>query len=62
MGTHMIKKRKSGFANMDLAKRREIASMGGKKAHELNKAHRFTSQEALQAVKKTRHYRKKNEN
>jgi len=41
-----------GFAAMDRAKVREIASKGGKKAHEAGTAHRFTSEEAAIAGKK----------
>ncbi|OHA92416.1 MAG: general stress protein [Candidatus Zambryskibacteria bacterium RIFCSPHIGHO2_01_FULL_49_18] len=42
----MATRRKSGrgFAGMDPEKQRRIASMGGKRAHELGKAHRFTSE------------------
>lgn len=38
--------KKRGFAAMDPAKQREIASRGGRKAHAIGKAHQFTSQEA----------------
>ncbi len=55
-------KGRMGFASMSKEKRIAIASAGGKKAHELNKAHKWTSEEALKAVKKTGHYKKKNEN
>ena len=34
---------------MTLEKRREIARLGGKKAHELGKAHQFNSKEAKAA-------------
>lgn len=44
---------KRGFASMDRAKQREIASMGGKRAHELRTAHRFTPEEARAAGKKS---------
>lgn len=37
---------------MDPEKRRAICSRGGKKAHELGKAHEFTSEEARVAGKK----------
>ena len=35
-----------GFASMDPAKQRSIASKGGKAAHEAGTAHEFTSEEA----------------
>jgi general stress protein YciG len=38
-----------GFAAMDQEQRREIASKGGKAAHEKGTAHEFTSEEARQA-------------
>ena len=38
-----------GFASMDHAKRREIASKGGKAAHEKGTAHQWTSDEARDA-------------
>ena len=41
-----------GFASMDLAKQREIASRGGKAAHEKGTAHEFTSAEAAAAGRK----------
>jgi general stress protein YciG len=43
---------KRGFASMDEAKQREIASKGGKAAHEKGTAHEFTSEEARAAGKK----------
>jgi general stress protein YciG len=43
----MAKKR--GFASMDSAKQREIASKGGKAAHEKGTAHQFTPDEARAA-------------
>ncbi len=46
------KKDRRGFASMDPAKQREIASMGGKKAHESGHAHEFTSEEAKIAGRK----------
>lgn len=42
-------KRKQGFALMDPARVREIASMGGKKAHTDGRAHQWTSEEARRA-------------
>jgi general stress protein YciG len=41
-----------GFASMDPEKQREIASMGGKAAHEKGTAHEFDSQEAAEAGRK----------
>lgn len=41
-----------GFAGMDPAKQREIASKGGKAAHEKGTAHEFTSEEARAAGRK----------
>ncbi|MES2148670.1 MAG: KGG domain-containing protein [Pseudomonadota bacterium] len=38
-----------GFASMDPEKQREIASEGGKAAHEKGTAHEFTSEEARRA-------------
>jgi uncharacterized protein len=46
------KKGKQGFASMDEAKQREIASMGGKAAHEKGTAHEFTPEEAREAGRK----------
>lgn len=43
---------KRGFASMDAEKQREIASKGGKAAHEKGTAHEFTSQEAREAGRK----------
>jgi uncharacterized protein len=41
-----------GFAAMDATKQREIASKGGKAAHEKGTAHEFTPDEARQAGRK----------
>ena len=41
-----------GFASMDPDKQREIASEGGKAAHESGNAHEFTSEEAREAGRK----------
>ncbi len=41
-----------GFAGMDDEKQRQIASSGGKAAHEKGTAHEFTPEEARQAGKK----------
>jgi general stress protein YciG len=48
----MAKGVERGFASMDQAKQREIASKGGKVAHEKGTAHEFTSEEARQAGSK----------
>lgn len=41
-----------GFAAMDPEKQREIASKGGRAAHESGNAHEFSSQEAREAGRK----------
>jgi uncharacterized protein len=41
-----------GFAGMDEEKQRQIASEGGKAAHEKGTAHEFTPEEASEAGKK----------
>jgi general stress protein YciG len=41
-----------GFASMSREKQREIASRGGKAAHERGTAHEFTSEEARAAGRK----------
>lgn len=41
-----------GFASMDPDKQREIASKGGKAAHESGNAHEFTPDEAREAGRK----------
>jgi uncharacterized protein len=41
-----------GFASMDRAKQREIASKGGKAAHERGTAHEWSSDEARKAGRK----------
>jgi uncharacterized protein len=46
----MAKKR--GFASMDAAKQREIASKGGRAAHQKGTAHQFTPEEARAAGRK----------
>jgi general stress protein YciG len=45
-------KSKRGFASMDPEQQREIASKGGKAAHEKGTAHEFTSEEAREAGRK----------
>src|SRR4051812_21468627 len=41
--------RNRGFASMDPQRQREIASQGGKAAHQKGTAHEFTSEEARRA-------------
>ena len=41
-----------GFASMDRQKQREIASKGGKAAHQKGTAHEWTSEEAREAGRK----------
>ena len=41
-----------GFASMDRAKQRDIASKGGKAAHQKGTAHQWTSEEARDAGRK----------
>lgn len=48
----MTEKKKRGLAAMSPEKRREIASMGGKRGHELGVAHRFSREEAIEAGRK----------
>jgi general stress protein YciG len=43
------KKKRRGFAAMSPEKQREIASKGGKSAHQKGTAHQFTPEEARQA-------------
>ncbi len=45
-------KSKRGFGAMDPAKRREIASQGGRAAQATGRAHRFTSEEGRVAGRK----------
>ncbi len=44
--------RKKGFAAMDPAIVREIASKGGRAAHEAGTAHQFSTEEAREAGRK----------
>ena len=44
-----------GFASMNEEKQREIASKGGRAAHEKGTAHEFTSEEAREAGRKGGH-------
>lgn len=41
-----------GFASMDHSKQKEIASKGGKAAHQKGTAHEWTSEEAREAGRK----------
>lgn len=45
-------KESRGFASMTAARRREIAKMGGKAAHERGTAHQWTTEEARAAGQK----------
>ena len=45
-------KGRRGFAGMDSDKQREIASKGGRAAHEKGTAHEWTSEEAREAGRK----------
>src|SRR5512140_1838367 len=47
-----MQKRHRGFAAMDEEQQREIASKGGRAAHEKGTAHEFTSEEAREAGRK----------
>jgi general stress protein YciG len=48
----MSGKSRRGFASMDPARQREIASKGGRAAHEKGTAHEWSSDEARQAGRK----------
>jgi len=50
--TPVTKKSLRGFAAMDPQRQREIASLGGRAAHQSGHAHEFTSEEARAAGKK----------
>lgn len=41
-----MSKSRKGFASLSKEKQREIASMGGKAAHAMGKAHEWTAEEA----------------
>jgi len=47
-----VAKEDRGFASMERAKQREIASRGGKAAHQKGTAHEWTSEEAREAGRK----------
>jgi general stress protein YciG len=48
----IVVKRRRGFAVMEPSRQREIASKGGKAAHEKGTAHRWSEQEAKEAGRK----------
>lgn len=48
----MNKIKKRGFGSMDKEKQHAIASLGGKRAHELGTAHEWSVKEAMIAGKK----------
>jgi uncharacterized protein len=48
----IVAKEDRGFASMDRARQREIASKGGKAAHQKGTAHEWTSEEARDAGRK----------
>jgi uncharacterized protein len=51
-GSDGNKRSNRGFASMDPQRQREIASEGGRAAHEKGTAHEFTSEEAREAGRK----------
>ena len=51
-GEEKSTKRLRGFAAMDVEKQRQIASKGGKVAHQRGNAHEFTPEEAREAGSK----------
>jgi hypothetical protein len=48
----VVAKEDRGFASMDRNKQREIASKGGKAAHQKGTAHEWTTEEAREAGRK----------
>lgn len=52
MSEHADDKHLRGFASMPAWQKRKIASMGGKAAHALGTAHKWTSEEAQVAGRK----------
>jgi general stress protein YciG len=52
MASTTTKKSNRGFASMDRSKQREIASKGGRAAHEKGTAHQFSADEAREAGRK----------
>ena len=51
-GRNLVAKEDRGFASMDRSKQRDIASKGGKAAHQKGTAHEWTSEEAREAGRK----------
>ena len=51
-GEEKSTKRLRGFAALDVEKQRQIASKGGKVAHQRGNAHEFTPEEAREAGRK----------
>lgn len=51
-GTPVRAKQRRGFAAMDPAKQKEIASRGGKASHEQGTGHEWTSEAAREAGRK----------
>lgn len=51
-GSNPSGKSERGFASMDPKRQREIASEGGKAAHQSGNAHEFSSEEARKAGRK----------
>lgn len=47
----MNNNKRKGFASMTPERRKQVQSYGGKRAHELGTAHKFTSEEARKAGK-----------
>jgi hypothetical protein len=52
LASSTTKKSNRGFASMDRSKQREIASKGGRAAHEKGTAHQFSADEARDAGRK----------
>lgn len=52
MVIHELGTERRGFASMDPDKQKEIASQGGRAAHEAGTAHEFTPEEAREAGRK----------
>lgn len=50
----MTETKKVGFANLDPEKLKEISSKGGKSAHAKGSGHRFTSETAREAGKRSK--------
>ena len=48
----VVRKERRGFASMSIEKQREIASKGGRAAHEKGTAHEWTRDEARNAGRK----------